>query len=40
MKTSFVLLIILGVVYLYTLESVGNFISGNLELFKKSLAED
>jgi hypothetical protein len=39
MKTSLALLILLGFSYLYVLESVGNFISGNLELFKRSLQE-
>jgi hypothetical protein len=37
MKTSLALLIVFGVCYLYILEDVGNFISFNLEKYKRSL---
>ena len=37
MKTSFALLIAFGVCYLYILEDIGNFISFNLEKYKRSL---
>ena len=37
MKTSLVLLLVIGYAYLYILEEVGNFVAKNLHEFKKEL---
>ena len=37
MKTSFALLVALGVCYLYILEDIGKFITYNLDVYKRSL---
>ena len=39
MKTSITIFILCGVFYLYMLEDVGNFITHNLNIFKRSLSE-
>ncbi|CDW84978.1 UNKNOWN [Stylonychia lemnae] len=39
MKISFILLLVLGLAYLFILEDVGNFISLNLDKFKQELLE-
>ena len=39
MKTSFILLLVLGYLYLHVLDHVSRFLDRNLQPFKESLAE-